>query len=469
MIDKNQNSHVQDVNYPVGQVPVGQVPAGYYENEVDLKELVLALIAEKWLIFGVASVCTVIALVYALLSTPYYKSEAKIRPIPDGYLEAINNSKIIELKGIELFEDTYAALDSRSLQYAYFIANKDAFSVYFDGVSEGQAFASFLSDGFQLTLPSPEGEEGKGYFISLEYTAPEGVDGAAALDGYLSFIAQKLKGEIIDRYDFAKASALSQLEAEYTGMGVSLEQEVGVEIAIFAEADAIKMKELEDKKSAVLKELVQIRRNRISELGEALILANKLGIEDAVTMPSFAAQVKTNSGSVNVPADESVVSGSSKQGESVAGTANSRSLQRDSVAPEVSVRSQPPLYSLGSRVISAQIEVLKARQNDSIGDLRIADIDRQLSELSQNRRIDALKQRVGNEDFYRGIDSLKTERARLAGLSLSSDTLNVFNVSDAAYTNPVKVKPRRSLIVVIGLLLGVFLGAVIVFFKRAFK
>ncbi|MDN3639994.1 Wzz/FepE/Etk N-terminal domain-containing protein [Simiduia curdlanivorans] len=427
-------------NNQTPQPPAVQYLTGHYpavrDDEIDLKELILGLWAEKWLIVAITSVFTLAALVYALTATPYYKTEAKIRPAPKAHFLEINNTGVINITSASAFDRLFSALESRTNKREFFLANKELFAVYYKDNNDQKAFASFLRDGFIFTVPDEKKDKGKGVFLSIGYVSPEGVDAERVLSEYYRFSEAKVLNAYTNEYQMAIKAQVADVHKNIAQSVEALEISVSVETAKLKEADKVQIAELQDRKSSILAELKQLRLSRLKVLEEAKSTAQKLGIETPRTISNFDSKAReaTATGGVVTTIDN-----------------------RDA-----------PLYLMGTMALTAEIETLKSRTDEAIADSRIAAIDRELAELAENRKVQALQARLGNPNFYRGVSDLKEKLFRLESLPDELQEVDFALVVDSPYTDSTKVKPRRSLICIVGLIIGGMLGLFVALIKRIF-
>jgi LPS O-antigen subunit length determinant protein (WzzB/FepE family) len=120
---------------------------------------------------------------------------------------------------------------------------------------------------------------------------------------------------------------------------------------------------------------------------------------------------------------------------------------------------QIPLYFMGSDTLKAERAALRVRRSDDFTEPRIAEIQSQLSLLANNREVEILKQRENEDLFFKNLVKLRGEKARLEGLRVDFSRLQLVDVDQSATTPQRPVKPRKALILVIGLVAGLMLGS----------
>ncbi|BFM11834.1 hypothetical protein R50072_19870 [Simiduia litorea] len=347
------------------------------EDEVDLKELILGLWVEKWMIIGVTSVFSVIALTYALLATPFYKTEALLVTASEAQIEKINSLELIKLSREDNVAAIFSALTSRDMQQEFFLKNREAFDVYFKGgVDDKTAFGRFLKDGISVELPDPKKDEGKGFFIRVSTTLPAAVDAESLLTGFLK----------------------EALEFEQRNFSQNLVDLVSVKVER-------KKNEIE----SIKLELNEIRENRVRELEEARSIAQSLKLIEPASIATLAA---------------------------------SRKAQGDTVISTVGQRDDA-LYLYGARFLTAEIETLKLREDSSFKDQRIPALN---AEIARLQRLDVNNLTVSN----------------------SSDGMYLAQFKSSPFRNIDRVKPKLSLIVILGSLFGGMLGVFSALVRRLF-
>jgi chain length determinant protein (polysaccharide antigen chain regulator) len=78
--------------------------------------------------------------------------------------------------------------------------------------------------------------------------------------------------------------------------------------------------------------------------------------------------------------------------------------------------------------------------------------------------LSALKARVSNDPYIGGLRDLQEERDQLKGVMFNPKQIQAASVDQAAYPPTDLYKPKRGLIVALGIVLGLMLGAFVAFF-----
>jgi LPS O-antigen subunit length determinant protein (WzzB/FepE family) len=122
---------------------------------------------------------------------------------------------------------------------------------------------------------------------------------------------------------------------------------------------------------------------------------------------------------------------------------------------------QIPLYFMGVDALKAERAALMARKSDDFTEGRISQIAKELQLLKSNRQIEVLNQRKNEDIFLAGIEPLRAEIARLKNLNVNLDNLKLVVIDRQALEPLQPVKPKKTLIILFGLIAGGLLGGVI--------
>jgi chain length determinant protein (polysaccharide antigen chain regulator) len=214
----------------------------FQDDEIDLKELVLALWSSKFLIAGVTIVCAVIAIAYALLAKQVWTTEAvvtspQIRDFSD-YQQMVNDFQPV----FDVYQDSGSVLVSHKLDS--FVLPETLFNIYiqqFESRANKKAYISTIPE-FQRELGLLQSEEknsdsdyqdrelrlyndwyGKLVVSSIKsgsqdvnsYTLKgllgSSVDSYEFLNGYIEFVAEKSRSIAIANLSSTVASKRSEL------------------------------------------------------------------------------------------------------------------------------------------------------------------------------------------------------------------------------------------------------------------
>ena len=118
---------------------------------------------------------------------------------------------------------------------------------------------------------------------------------------------------------------------------------------------------------------------------------------------------------------------------------------------------------MGVEALEAERSALQQRKTDDFTESRVAQIAKELQLLKSNREVEVLKQRQNEDVFLKGVEPLRAEVVRLGNLSnLDISALKLVSVDRKALAPTSPIKPRKALILLLGLVLGAMLGVLIV-------
>lgn len=272
--------------------------------------------------------------------------------------------------------------------------------------------------------PDPKKTDNRSAFVGLKLTYPEGMDGASIVNGFVASVLEQERQEIAIDLDSLIRNRLASLEMKMEAQRASYNASKEAAIAALIEENALKRAQLQDELSALRKELKVRRANRIQTLTEAISIAESLGIRKPT---SPAAMAEPARGGVQV------------------------------IRTEVTDRGMP-LYFLGTEALAAEREALVNRKSDDFIEPRIAEIQSHLTMLEHNREVEILESREEEDLYLFDLASMSEEAARLKAIKLDTGRLRLVRLDQLALQSLDPVKPRKAVIIALGLVLGAMLG-----------
>lgn len=397
-------------------------------EEIDLVELFRALWRQKLLIVGVTLIVTLIAAAYAFLATPYYETRTYLRPVPQSSLDQLNETGIYKLTPEEAVNRVAGALSSYDNRLEFFLNNQALFErIPKRGDSLEQTFAEFNERSFEMLHPDPKRTDNRSAFVGLELTYPEGMDGASVVNGFVAYVLDMERKEIADDLESLINNRLASLDMNMQAQRANYNAAKEAKIAALLEEDALKRAQLQDELSALREELKTRRTNRIQELSEAISIAESLGIR---TPTSPYAMTESARGGAQV------------------------------IRTEVT-NQETPLYFMGTEALTAERDALLNRKSDDFIEPRIAEIQSELALLENNREVEILQERESEDLYLTKLAELREEAARLKGIKLDTERLRLVRLDQPALQSVTPIKPKKAMILALGLVLGGMLGVFI--------
>lgn len=262
------------------------------------------------------------------------------------------------------------------------------------------------------------------------------------------------------------------------------------EIVRLVEADQIKRQEIIEKIEALRINAKLKREDRIQELKEAASIAKGLGIRDqafGVSQTSSQNSVVYTEISTQKPlymlgekalmaevrelksriSDDAFIPDLRELQEKLKQLDKNEKVEalkaRSNVDPFIPEMSQ--LQDQLKRLErNERIEVLESRTNNDPFIPELIDLQAQLKSLESNRRIEHLKTRVSDDPYIPELSKLEQEKTKLEGVAIDASSVSAVMIDRPAVPPVFPIKPSRTLITVMGAVLGVVAGLFLAFF-----
>jgi LPS O-antigen subunit length determinant protein (WzzB/FepE family) len=406
-------------------------------DEIDLVALLYSLWEQKLLIALVTLLVSLGAGAYAFLATPEYQVQTMLRPASIKELDALNRTGVYELTPEQAMQRVGAVLESYDSRLGFFRANQDLFEALRQpGRSLEQTFESFNQEAFKMVQPDPKKTGNLSSYVGVQLTYPDDVNGVSLVNGFVVYAIQLERDRISSDLKTVIQNRLNQLELQIAAARANYEASTEAKIARLIEADSLKRAKLQDELKALRQQLKAHRDNRITQLDEAIRIAKALGISKPTTPSALG------------------------EGERV--------LQGNVIRTEVN-NQQIPLYFMGSDALEAERNALLQRRSDDFTEPRIAQIAKELQLLAHNREIDVLNQRKNADLFLKDLAIWREEAARLRSLQVDVSDLKLVSIDQVAVEPVRPIKPKKALILALGVVLGGMLGLFIALLRNLMR
>ena len=414
-----------------------RVPSAPSSDEIELAQLLRAAWLHKKLILGASIVFGLLAGFYAYSVVPEYEVSSVLRPAAINELDALNRSEIYQLPPSAALIRVGASLESYDTRLGFFRSNPKLFQAFErPGRTLEQSFEEFNRNSIRLILTDPKKVDALSSFIGVEMTYPQGVDGVAIINGFVDYAIATERDQIAGDLRVIVKNRLSELKGKLEAARSSYQIGKEAKIAALRETDNLRRAQLQDELKALRAQLKALRGDRIAQLTEAIGIANSLGIRKPTTPSSL--------------------------GDS------DRASSTGTMRTEIN-NQQIPLYFMGVEALEAERSALAQRKSDDFTDGRIAQIAKELQLLQANREAEVLGRRDNEDIFLGGVESLRAEEARLSALSIDISRLKLVTVDKRALEPLAPIRPKKTLISLAGLALGLLLGLVVVLGRYLFE
>ena len=410
-----------------------RIPPVAPSEEIDLVAIFQALWRQKILIASVTVLVGALAAAYAFTTTPEYQVSSVLRPAAINELDALNRSGVYGLPAGEALNKVGASLESYDTRLSFFRSHQNLFKAFErPGRTLEQSFEEFNRNSISLILPDPKKADSLSAYIKLEMSYPKGIDGVSILNEFIEFAIDTERQQIGADLNVIIRNRLNEIEGKLKAARSGYEIDKEAKIASLTEADVLRRAQLQDELRALRVQLKTVRADRLALLNEAIGIAKSLGIKKPATPSSL--------------------------GDS------DRSGGASTIRTEIN-NQQIPLYFMGVDALEAEKNALLQRKSDDFTEGRIAQIAKELQLLQANRQIEVLNRRENEDLFLSNVEPLRAEEARLRNLNIDMSRLKLVTIDKQALEPLSPIKPKKALILALGLILGGLLGVLIALFR----
>lgn len=410
------------------------------DDEIDLRDLVMALIKGwKW-VAGTIAVVVAMAMVYLLVATPVYSTNIVFAPSSDG-LQSLNTLPGISYAEDEVIGELAVRLGSYENFSNFLAASEDHRERLVDalqGITDESQLPAiqyrFFTNNFAVSrLGDAEDETDLRQKLTLSFT--DRVDGPDFANRYFQWTESQLTSTLAERAQTTIARTIRNNESRMAAILDAQEEQIEARIARMQESDAIKIKQLQDELNAEIASVIASREERVRVLRNAESIAERMGIKRPTT-----------------PRDLSPRQGNAEVVYAEINAANSQ----DGL----------PLYFMGVDALKAEREVIETNLREETKTATIRDLEKQIAVLENNREIEALKARESNAAFSEEYNQLKEENTLLRANQVNEDEIEISRVISWAYLPAGPDSPKKLLILALSVVLGGMLGVFVLMVVR---
>ena len=437
------------------------------DDEIDLVELFMKIWNRKWWVILAGTLTTGIALAYALLATPVYEIYSYVRPPLTSQLLDLRQDADQVVREIETVEEAifYSQLSNSSTNrpvngeegdYRELsdLSTEDVFFRFLNAVSsyslQQEVFSKFVASRaeFQNKSEIELDADFEDYISTLTISVPTPKKGEKLTSDTISILIQDSDRALgVDAVNYLIARAqeasrsglISELEMErqtaLKGLNESLDRKVESEsksrintIAVLKEKQVLELNKMRDLIAVTRNKIELLNKRELAALESAIITAKSLNIIKPTTY---------------LDQNEKLVPG------------------------QVSVRNEfgtveAPLYLRGTELLQAEYDALVRDMKLIEFDPELIQLNTELETLLSNREIEMLELRT--DDTLAIWKSLKPIQERINALNQIDSSyrgLDVVRIEKKASVPKSPIKPKKTLIVLLGGVLGGMLGVFI--------
>jgi len=490
--EKAENNQPPVVNNPP---PYAYYPA---EDEISLADLWGVLVKRRVTLFGVTAVATIGAVLYALSITPVYRAEVVFLPPTANDIQALNIEGVNNININSVYAVFKLNLGSRPPRQT--IYDQMNLLDLFAQDNDQDTDLGLIFDDFNrsLSVTTPKVKVGETAIPTITFAmewedpvliaeivnrianeAERATKTEILLDiqakvstrvielnqeiKRLRNIAKKRRQDEIERLETADALERKTISDKISSLQGKALGERLAEILRMEEADRIEREGVEEKIRTLRNSAKEKRLDRISKLKEASGIAHSLEIRDPI---GYKLKKLSDAAEIN-----------------------------SQILTDIS-NTTPQLYTRGYEALDAEITSLSSRKiddpfikdlrglqdrlqlleyNEKIAALKLRNSDdpfipelrglqEKLKLLEHNRKVEQLKSRKNDDPFIASLRDKENQVVRLESIHIDPATVKTVRLDQAAYVPEKRIKPKRKLIVVLGLMLGLMLGVFAAFF-----
>ena len=422
------------------------------ENErgVSLYEILLVIYRQRKFITIITLACLFAAILLALFLPPVYQAKVSFLPPSGKNVASLNisnlskskdpkDSIIYEIEQEQLYHKFEIQLNSVGLRKAVFdeMNLKDEFPSV---KNSDEAFYKYFKD-YYIVKPKASRQDDKLRSIQAVLNGKKPEQIAEVLNKIAHAASKKTVEDVVFSIKEIISNKIDLLENNIAALRTGYVNRTSDTIIQLAEADKIERNNIKDRINA-LKQAAKLQlQDKIKRLEEATAIAAEIGLEEQYVSSSSSLDVDV----VNL------FSG------------NSRNKQRKSHY----FRDDPnPLYYRGGKALRAEIQELKSRKLNEpfIPELRL--LEQELMVLKQNQEVNAMLERKDNDVFIKDLRDRELQLAYLKAIDLDVNKINAVIIDQLAFPPDERLKPKRSLIVVLGLIFGFMLAVFSAFMRN---
>ena len=408
------------------------------EDEIDLFELIAGLWRRRVMIIAMGSIFALLSIIWVqFIAVPTYEVTARLRPPTRADLAPLKvqlpaDSQVLIAESpdistaFKMFGQELRSLRLQRAVFDYLVEERvgDRGAEFIREALGNKTTEQFFLDTVlpRLTITGSEDTKNSAtIFVDVSFKARRPEEGVKFVERLIDQANAGVVRQAKEDFLFDVNASISSLQADLSSKINGVKQRDQLEIARLTEEDQTKTRSLNYEIAAIRESNRVAREDRIRLLQENLSIAQQLGLQEPADYDDLKSPEKNNMESLNVD-----VNGAAR-----------------------------PLYLMGSRLLTAEIESLNDREDDDFTSPKLRQLQLQLSLLENNPRIEELEARTDYAAFAERGDQIAAQINLLQAL-LEKDLRGVTFVQiDLPPIVPSRpIKPKKMLIVAAATLAG---------------
>lgn len=388
-------------------------------DEIDLFQLIETLWKEKVFIGTITLVFSLTGLVFAFAIPPVYQASTNLIPLqPETQKRLEQLSLYSSIAPSTPLSEYLQLLNSSDIKEAFIQeAGPEARKEIYVSKDKNINIEN-LSSNLNITNNQDKKKPQVIFPFTISMNAPSRSLAEKELNRYLDFAALNLQETYNDRYKKLRLLEVNKLEIAYQLENSQAESLRNNEITRLEETYRIARKETQLELNIAIDAAKKKHIDRIENLSEALQTASHLKI----TEPLSLSKMTTRNTEISVDLNN----------------------------------NNDPLYLRGTKLLSAELKQLKSNNKGYSRTNDIIDLEGQLTKLKVNYKIEQLKNRKDDLAFRETLQTIKAKLNRIESEVYPDIELHFTHTK--AKASPYRLKPKRSLIVLLATVVGGIIG-----------
>jgi len=420
----------------------------YQEDEFDPRALFNSLLAKRFLIAGLTSFLTILAILYAFNLTPTYKATSSFTSPSSISIININKLNITTETKDSVFSKFLTQLSSKDLQKQVFIEGDflTIFNLDKKPIGDIDEFFNKITKSLKVNSPNLS-ENNQNFGPEKPFSVSMEGSNAKAISEYLNSLvilanSQTMKA-LAALIQLKISKRLEDLTIELRLLLDQAENDRLSQIERIKQEDVKKIRELNGKIDRARYKEKETRLSQIIILNEAAQLAKSLGI------------IENNFKLIN----------SNKATDLTIAIGESKDL--------------PDWYLYGESALLEKIKILNARTNDDPYIPELVTLNNELTAVKNNNILKALEERKndshfikmtqtdneGNTNIVYPVSELSAEKNKLESLIVDMNGFNSMYLSQISTPPQHPIKPNKKIIVLLAffgsLMMSIFLALIL--------
>jgi LPS O-antigen subunit length determinant protein (WzzB/FepE family) len=420
----NENKNEQVIPAQVPQIIYGYPSQISREDEIDLGELLVKLMKQTKLMLAIVIVGTLLSVVVALFLPNIYQQEVILSVPKSSNIVELNLNSSLEHTPISIFKEYYEYLRSPKELNSFINNNGYLNKLYPDDIKDPNALIEEFEEKFTIFVlePAPKIKGGQVKFPERVSIKAEGEQESVIveiLNNYILYIEEKLIQDLVKEQRIQINSELKSLDKDIAYSRSSTKLDRLNEIVRLENKNREKIADLNSQIDSLVLKVDLDKKSQLLALKEAHATAKNLNIDKPTTLKKLSSDGgdKSDTTEINLGDEKDL-----------------------------------PLYLMGTNFIQIKISELEKRApaDDLAFNEEYSQLKKSINLLENDAALKELKERKNDDPYIEILPELLQKKDRLEELSLNFDNTKVTRVEKYAKVTGKKIKPKRSLIVVLG-------------------